>query len=202
MYFCLTFWLFHHSEIIIIIYIWSQVFPNPALSAVCHKTTRPSCYKYLQINKSRFVLRNTLSALLWYSCLFYLCWCRLQLALGHGARRLHVSAAYRAKAKVSMSRFEPTSFVNYEKLQSNVDIVRKRSAIPPICSIFALAHTGFLRHSAYLLECLNSSVCLHFATVSVHICCFYCCQCTWWTVTQPFPSISLNLLLFSSVIAK
>lgn len=51
----------------------------------------------------------------------------LQLALGHGARRLHVSAAYRAKTKVSMSRFEPTSFINYEKLQSNVDIVRKRS---------------------------------------------------------------------------
>uniref|UniRef100_A0A671U0C5 Aconitate hydratase, mitochondrial n=1 Tax=Sparus aurata TaxID=8175 RepID=A0A671U0C5_SPAAU len=48
------------------------------------------------------------------------------LALGHGVRRLHVSAAYRAKASVSMSRFEPSSFVNYERLQSNVDIVRKR----------------------------------------------------------------------------
>ncbi|KAI3365533.1 hypothetical protein L3Q82_010620, partial [Scortum barcoo] len=54
------------------------------------------------------------------------CFCCLQLALGQGARRLHVSAAYRAKAKVSMSRFEPTSYINYEKLQSNVDIVRKR----------------------------------------------------------------------------
>ncbi|XP_006807354.1 aconitate hydratase, mitochondrial [Neolamprologus brichardi] len=51
---------------------------------------------------------------------------RLQLALGHGARRLHISTAYRAKAKVSMSRFEPTSFISYEKLQSNIDIVRKR----------------------------------------------------------------------------
>uniref|UniRef100_A0A8C5B9J6 Aconitate hydratase, mitochondrial n=1 Tax=Gadus morhua TaxID=8049 RepID=A0A8C5B9J6_GADMO len=29
-------------------------------------------------------------------------------------------------AKVSMSRFETTSYVNYEKLQSNIDIVRKR----------------------------------------------------------------------------
>uniref|UniRef100_G3NLP7 Aconitate hydratase, mitochondrial n=1 Tax=Gasterosteus aculeatus aculeatus TaxID=481459 RepID=G3NLP7_GASAC len=48
------------------------------------------------------------------------------LALGHGARRLHVSAAYRAKARVSMSRFEPGSFVNYERLQSNVDVVRQR----------------------------------------------------------------------------
>uniref|UniRef100_A0A672FN58 Aconitate hydratase, mitochondrial n=1 Tax=Salarias fasciatus TaxID=181472 RepID=A0A672FN58_SALFA len=48
------------------------------------------------------------------------------LVLGHGARRLHVSAAYRAKAQVSMSRFEPTSFINYEKLHSNVNIVRKR----------------------------------------------------------------------------
>lgn len=54
------------------------------------------------------------------------CLCCLQLALGHGARRLHVSAAYRAQASVSMSRFEPTSYVNYEKLQANVDIVRKR----------------------------------------------------------------------------
>uniref|UniRef100_A0A3B3ZL27 Uncharacterized protein n=1 Tax=Periophthalmus magnuspinnatus TaxID=409849 RepID=A0A3B3ZL27_9GOBI len=51
---------------------------------------------------------------------------RLQLALGHGARRLHVSAAYRAKAQVSMSRFEPTSYVNYNKIRSNVDIVKKR----------------------------------------------------------------------------
>uniref|UniRef100_A0A667XSI6 Aconitate hydratase, mitochondrial n=1 Tax=Myripristis murdjan TaxID=586833 RepID=A0A667XSI6_9TELE len=50
----------------------------------------------------------------------------LQLALGHGARRLHVSAAFSAKAKVSMSRFEPASYINYEKMQSNVDIVRKR----------------------------------------------------------------------------
>lgn len=51
----------------------------------------------------------------------------LQLALGHGARRLHVSAAYRATASVAMSRFEPTSAVNYEKIQSNVNIVKKRS---------------------------------------------------------------------------
>lgn len=53
--------------------------------------------------------------------------CGLQLALGHGVRRLHVSAAYRATAHVSMSRFEPTSFVNSERLRSNIDIVRKRS---------------------------------------------------------------------------
>lgn len=52
----------------------------------------------------------------------------LQLILGHGVRRLHVSAALSAKAKVSMSRFEPNSYINYEKLQSNVNIVRKRSA--------------------------------------------------------------------------
>ncbi|KAG7275513.1 hypothetical protein CRUP_032556 [Coryphaenoides rupestris] len=55
---------------------------------------------------------------------------RLQLALGHGARRLHVSAAFRAKTKVPMSRFETTSYVNYEKLKSNVDIVRKRLGRP------------------------------------------------------------------------
>uniref|UniRef100_A0A8C5GX81 Aconitate hydratase, mitochondrial n=1 Tax=Gouania willdenowi TaxID=441366 RepID=A0A8C5GX81_GOUWI len=50
----------------------------------------------------------------------------LQVALGHGARRLHVSAAYRAKANVAMSRYEPASFVNYKKLQTNVDIVQQR----------------------------------------------------------------------------
>uniref|UniRef100_A0A8C8FPZ5 Aconitate hydratase, mitochondrial n=1 Tax=Oncorhynchus tshawytscha TaxID=74940 RepID=A0A8C8FPZ5_ONCTS len=48
------------------------------------------------------------------------------LALGQGVRRLHVSAAFNAKAKVSMSRFEPSNFVNYEKLNENVNIVRKR----------------------------------------------------------------------------
>ncbi|XP_012670043.1 aconitate hydratase, mitochondrial [Clupea harengus] len=51
---------------------------------------------------------------------------RLRLALGQGARRMHVAAALNAKAKVSMSRFEPTSHINYEKLQANVNIVRKR----------------------------------------------------------------------------
>ncbi|XP_072312656.1 aconitate hydratase, mitochondrial [Eucyclogobius newberryi] len=55
---------------------------------------------------------------------------RLRLALGHGARRLHVSAAHRAKAQVSMSRFEPTSYINYDNLRSNVDIVKKRLGRP------------------------------------------------------------------------
>lgn len=61
-----------------------------------------------------------------------------QLALGHGARRLHVAAAYRAKAQVSMSRFEPTSFVSYDTLQSNVDVVRKRLA--PTCILLCQRH--------------------------------------------------------------
>uniref|UniRef100_A0A674NX39 Aconitate hydratase, mitochondrial n=1 Tax=Takifugu rubripes TaxID=31033 RepID=A0A674NX39_TAKRU len=51
---------------------------------------------------------------------------RLQFALGHGARRLHVSAAYRATASVAMSRFEPTSSVNYENIRTNVNVVKKR----------------------------------------------------------------------------
>ncbi|KAG5832485.1 hypothetical protein ANANG_G00291660 [Anguilla anguilla] len=51
---------------------------------------------------------------------------RLQLVLGQGARRLHVSAALSAKAKVAMSRFEPGSSINYEQLRTNIDIVRKR----------------------------------------------------------------------------
>ncbi|KAI2658510.1 Aconitate hydratase, mitochondrial [Labeo rohita] len=48
------------------------------------------------------------------------------LALGQGARRFHVAAALNAKAKVAMSRFEPNSYINYDRLRSNIDIVRKR----------------------------------------------------------------------------
>ncbi|XP_056263517.1 aconitate hydratase, mitochondrial-like [Pseudoliparis swirei] len=55
---------------------------------------------------------------------------RLRLALGTGARRLHVSAAFSAKAKVAMSRFEPSSSVNYEKMHENIDIVRRRLGRP------------------------------------------------------------------------
>ncbi|KAL4647849.1 aconitate hydratase, mitochondrial [Arapaima gigas] len=51
---------------------------------------------------------------------------RLQLALGHGVRKLHVSAVLSAKAKVAISRFEPSAYVNYGKLRTNIDIVRKR----------------------------------------------------------------------------
>ncbi|KAG7281159.1 LOW QUALITY PROTEIN: hypothetical protein CRUP_032862 [Coryphaenoides rupestris] len=51
---------------------------------------------------------------------------RLRLALGTGARRVHVAAAFGAKAKVAMSHFEPGSFINYEKMQKNIGIVRKR----------------------------------------------------------------------------
>uniref|UniRef100_A0A8C5AEQ2 Aconitase 2 n=1 Tax=Gadus morhua TaxID=8049 RepID=A0A8C5AEQ2_GADMO len=52
------------------------------------------------------------------------------LALGPGARRVHVAAALRARAQVSMSRFEPDSFVNYEKMSKNIGIVRKRLGRP------------------------------------------------------------------------
>uniref|UniRef100_A0AAZ3NZ23 Aconitase/3-isopropylmalate dehydratase large subunit alpha/beta/alpha domain-containing protein n=1 Tax=Oncorhynchus tshawytscha TaxID=74940 RepID=A0AAZ3NZ23_ONCTS len=48
------------------------------------------------------------------------------LVLGEGARRLHVSAAFNAKPKVAMSRFEPGTSISYEKLHENIDIVRKR----------------------------------------------------------------------------
>lgn len=65
--------------------------------------------------------------------------CLLQLALGQGARRFHVAAALNAKAQVSMSRFEPSSYVNYDKLRSNIDIVRKRSdSITVFCTQFYL----------------------------------------------------------------
>uniref|UniRef100_A0AAQ6ILV3 Aconitase/3-isopropylmalate dehydratase large subunit alpha/beta/alpha domain-containing protein n=1 Tax=Anabas testudineus TaxID=64144 RepID=A0AAQ6ILV3_ANATE len=40
--------------------------------------------------------------------------------------RFHVSAVFSAKAKVAMSRFEPSSSINYEKLHENINIVRRR----------------------------------------------------------------------------
>ncbi|XP_068574369.1 aconitate hydratase, mitochondrial [Cebidichthys violaceus] len=55
---------------------------------------------------------------------------RLRLALGTGARRIHVSAAFSAKAKVAMSRFEPGSSINYEKMHENINIVRRRLSRP------------------------------------------------------------------------
>uniref|UniRef100_A0A8C2WT04 Aconitate hydratase, mitochondrial n=1 Tax=Cyclopterus lumpus TaxID=8103 RepID=A0A8C2WT04_CYCLU len=55
---------------------------------------------------------------------------RLRLALGTGARRFHVSAAFSAKAKVAMSRFEPSSTINYEKMHENINIVRRRLSRP------------------------------------------------------------------------
>ncbi|XP_029292895.1 aconitate hydratase, mitochondrial-like [Cottoperca gobio] len=55
---------------------------------------------------------------------------RLRLALGTGARRLHVSAAFSAKAKVAMSRFEPGTSINYEKMHENINIVRRRLSRP------------------------------------------------------------------------
>uniref|UniRef100_A0A8C8CWP4 Aconitate hydratase, mitochondrial n=1 Tax=Oncorhynchus tshawytscha TaxID=74940 RepID=A0A8C8CWP4_ONCTS len=55
---------------------------------------------------------------------FYLIW--LWDSSTKGARRLHVSAAFNAKAKVAMSRFEPGTSISYEKLHENINIVRKR----------------------------------------------------------------------------
>ncbi|XP_040215395.1 aconitate hydratase, mitochondrial [Rana temporaria] len=51
---------------------------------------------------------------------------RLQQALGHGARRYHISAVLCQRAKVSMSQFEPNEYISYEKVEKNIDIVRKR----------------------------------------------------------------------------
>ncbi|XP_069764848.1 aconitate hydratase, mitochondrial isoform X1 [Narcine bancroftii] len=58
---------------------------------------------------------------------FYSVWFSyiLQQALRHGVRRYHLSAVCR-RAKIAMSRFEPNEYVNYELLQKNVSIVRKR----------------------------------------------------------------------------
>ncbi|XP_073448620.1 aconitate hydratase, mitochondrial [Aquarana catesbeiana] len=51
---------------------------------------------------------------------------RLQQALGHGARRYHISAVLCQRAKVAMSQFEPNEYISYEKVEKNIDIVRKR----------------------------------------------------------------------------
>uniref|UniRef100_A0A670K8X9 Aconitate hydratase, mitochondrial n=1 Tax=Podarcis muralis TaxID=64176 RepID=A0A670K8X9_PODMU len=51
---------------------------------------------------------------------------RLQQALSKGVRRYHASRVLCQRAKVAMSQFEPSEFVNYEKLEKNINIVRKR----------------------------------------------------------------------------
>ncbi|NP_001086263.1 aconitase 2 S homeolog [Xenopus laevis] len=51
---------------------------------------------------------------------------RLQQALGHGARRYHISSVLCQRAKVAMSHFEANEYINYEKLDKNINIVRKR----------------------------------------------------------------------------
>uniref|UniRef100_A0A670K5L4 Aconitate hydratase, mitochondrial n=1 Tax=Podarcis muralis TaxID=64176 RepID=A0A670K5L4_PODMU len=43
-----------------------------------------------------------------------------------GVRRYHASRVLCQRAKVAMSQFEPSEFVNYEKLEKNINIVRKR----------------------------------------------------------------------------
>uniref|UniRef100_A0A4W3H100 Aconitate hydratase, mitochondrial n=1 Tax=Callorhinchus milii TaxID=7868 RepID=A0A4W3H100_CALMI len=52
-------------------------------------------------------------------------WFVLRQTLGHGARTYRISSACR-RAAVSMSRFEPNEFINYEKLHKNLGIIRKR----------------------------------------------------------------------------
>ncbi|KAM9326999.1 aconitate hydratase, mitochondrial [Gastrophryne carolinensis] len=51
---------------------------------------------------------------------------RLQQAIGHGARRYHISAVLCQRAKVSMSQFEPNEYISYEKVDKNINIIRKR----------------------------------------------------------------------------
>lgn len=63
---------------------------------------------------------------------------------------MHVAAALNAKANVSMSRFEPNSYINYDKLRSNIDIVSKRSVGPVFYTQL------YLLASAYLVCCCLS----------------------------------------------
>uniref|UniRef100_A0A803YIN9 Aconitate hydratase, mitochondrial n=1 Tax=Meleagris gallopavo TaxID=9103 RepID=A0A803YIN9_MELGA len=47
-------------------------------------------------------------------------------ALNGGIRRYHVASVLCQRAKVAMSHFEPNEYINYEKLEKNINIVRKR----------------------------------------------------------------------------
>jgi len=49
-----------------------------------------------------------------------------QHALNSGIRRYHVAPVLCQRAKVAMSHFEPNEYINYEKLEKNINIVRKR----------------------------------------------------------------------------
>lgn len=49
-----------------------------------------------------------------------------QHALNGRIRRYHVASVLCQRAKVAMSHFEPNEYINYEKLEKNINIVRKR----------------------------------------------------------------------------
>ncbi|XP_065533238.1 aconitate hydratase, mitochondrial [Lathamus discolor] len=51
---------------------------------------------------------------------------RLRHALNSGVRRYHVAPVLCQRAKVAMSHFEPNDHINYEKMEKNINIVRKR----------------------------------------------------------------------------
>ncbi|XP_066489657.1 aconitate hydratase, mitochondrial [Tiliqua scincoides] len=51
---------------------------------------------------------------------------RLQQALSKGIRRYHVAPILCQRAKVAMSQFEPNEYIQYEMLEKNINIVRKR----------------------------------------------------------------------------
>uniref|UniRef100_A0A7M4FMY2 Aconitate hydratase, mitochondrial n=1 Tax=Crocodylus porosus TaxID=8502 RepID=A0A7M4FMY2_CROPO len=51
---------------------------------------------------------------------------QLRQALSNGVRRYHVAPVMCQRAKVAMSHFEPNEYINYETLEKNINIVRKR----------------------------------------------------------------------------
>uniref|UniRef100_A0A098M1X8 Aconitate hydratase, mitochondrial n=1 Tax=Hypsiglena sp. JMG-2014 TaxID=1550645 RepID=A0A098M1X8_9SAUR len=57
---------------------------------------------------------------------YYVLVSRLQQLLSKGVRRYHVSTFLCQRSKVAMSQFEPNEYIQYEQLEKNINIVRKR----------------------------------------------------------------------------
>lgn len=115
----------------------------------------------------------------------------LQLALGQGARRLHVAAALRAKAKVAVSRFEPTAYVSYETLRSSIDTVRRRSVC---CSPRLLPVSGFMFSALLILVICACAVCFLYPGLNRHDTCRISCSGQ-IACTQETKSVRLCILI-------
>ncbi|CAJ0933077.1 unnamed protein product, partial [Ranitomeya imitator] len=86
---------------------------------------KPDFAKSHRLLKMNDPFRSTLIRTVFWS-LIIRCHRWICQALGHGARRYHISAVLCQRAKVAMSHFENNEYIKYEKVGKNIDIVRKR----------------------------------------------------------------------------